>query len=150
MMENKFSSKYEESNSNIEKRLNKSAKTNNEVIEFIAFLETNKEFFKKNILGFTASTRINALSDLIEEVSSYSLEKYLSNKDVRYYLFKNRFFTKTQYANLSILVCTLSFVIFFILSIIFFRNHDAIRELISAGAAVSILFYIFDGFEWIF
>lgn len=147
MMENKFSSKYEEANSNIKRLDNVSKNCIADSVEFVAFLETNKEFFKSNIIKLNAGSRITALEKLISRISSYSLNKYLSDKDVRKYLFKNRFYTKHQYNNLSLL-CSLSFFIcFLILSIIFFRQDESFSHIVFALMFLSCIFYILDCYE---
>ncbi len=144
-MDNKierFSNKFDDGNKNIES----DNLSNADYVEFIAFLEKNKGYFKTAVLKYPASTRFLYLDDLISERSDYELKNYIKNRSVKHYMFKNRVYTIYQYEILSLILSALLgfvFIGFFISSI------PNIMAYMIASFLLSIVFYLFDVFEFI-
>ena len=148
-MENKiklFSDKFENSNKNIEK--SKKTINSNEIdaIEFIVFLERNKQYFKNEVFKYDASSRLLYLDTLILRTSFYRLKDYEKNKNVKLYLFKNRFYTTAQYEVLSLI---LSIVTAFVLVGLFSLFIPNITVYVIASCLASAAFYLFDVYEFI-
>ena len=144
-MDNKierFSNKFDDGNKNIES----DNLSNVDYVEFIAFLEKNKGYFKTSILKYPAPTRFLYLDDLISKRSDYELKNYIKNRSVKHYMFKNRFYTIYQYEILSLILSALLgfvFIGFFISAI------PNIMAYMIASFLLSIVFYLFDVFEFI-
>ncbi len=144
-MDNKierFSNKFDDGNKNIES----DNLSNADYVEFIAFLEKNKGYFKTAVLKYPASTRFLYLDDLISERSDYELKNYIKNRSVKHYMFKNRVYTIYQYEILSLILSALLGFVFIGFFISFIPN---IMAYMIASFLLSIVFYLFDVFEFI-
>ena len=144
-MDNKierFSNKFDEGNKNIES----DNLSNADYVEFIAFLEKNKGYFKTVVLKYPASTRFLYLDALISERSDYELKNYIKNRSVKRYMFKNRFYTIYQYEILSLILSALLGFVFIGFFISFIPN---IMAYMIASFLLPIVFYLFDVFEFI-
>ena len=144
-MDNKierFSNKFDDGNKNIES----DNLSNVDYVEFIAFLEKNKGYFKTAVLKYPASTRFLYLDVLISERSDYELKNYIKNRSVKHYMFKNRVYTIYQYEILSLILSALLGFVFIGFFISFIPN---IMAYMIASFLLSIVFYLFDVFEFI-
>ena len=86
------------------------------------------------------------LDVLLSEQSDYELKNYIKNRSVKHYMFKNRVYTIYQYEILSLILSALLGFVFIGFFISFIPN---IMAYMIASFLLSIVFYLFDVFEFI-